>query len=1176
MSFTLDLEEEKKQVTGVNLNKEVVMASDIVGTCLEAYVHVQRMRYPKCSYDEMEDFGRGILVVELEELIQGDIPKEIMDKTNGGRYPVSFVVKGLIPKIKPGTTYHMIGKLLVDKEWGPQYDLIDFSSDVNLDSPQEFKHFLEATVGESKAKLLMDWFQNPLEVLREGDIDKLVAVKGLGETTAKQLLEKFQEESRNGLIYAKLEPYGLTKNQAKKVVSAYGGLDAALAVLEKNPYRLIEEVDGYGWKKADEVAMHMGINPCSEFRMRAYVKYLLNDAADNAGHSWSTVKFLATSCHAIAYDLNDADLLEMMKKWIDENNPKECFLHCDRETQRIGLKSLYDQEDLIASHLMRLHHSTTKIYSNEEIENAIKESEEEVGFTYTEEQRDAIYSCVNNGVSIVVGSAGCVDCDTEFFNGTEWKRIADYKEGDKVLQYLSSGKAELVTPERYIKLPEKTLYRAHTKYGLDMCLCKEHNVYYEVKGRLTHKTWGEVIKQHKAARDGFSGKFICSFDYEGKGIPLTDIEIRLMLAVIADGSFYECKGKQRCRFHVKKERKKKELRSILNEGGWEWFSTKSAAPGYEDFYVYPPRVEKEFTPFWYGCNKHQLQLICDNVLKWDGSVYGGRRRFTSTVKSTADFVQFAFTACGYRAKLVRRDRSGQEYLTNGKYYTRQSEEYDITISDRTRVSIGGCHPENPHTEIEEYQTLDGFKYCFTVPSHMWVMRRNGKIVVTGNCGKSSIMRPVTKLLKNSGDNVCQCSLSGKAASNLSEMTGTEGLTIHKLLHYNPETGTFMCNERHPLHADLVILDEISLVGIDIFLKLLEAIPSGCKLIMLGDSKQLESIGVGNLIKDIPLSGAVNSKVLIQIHRQAAKSGIITESMRISAGEKICSQYAVNERRGELKDLKVITYSELALTAPTIMDEYRNLWGSGIPVKDIMVILPMKDKGDASVLYINRRVQSMVNGYEQEEDVTVNKGGNVYTLRPGDKIIIKKNSYEAMKKVGTNEQGIDLISKEAIFNGNVGFFIGTEKLRIENKDKSISEIPCGVVDLTIQGKIHIPLAEINCVELGYAMTCHSAQGSGCPYVIVGLDMRSYALLSKEWVYTALTRAKKECILVAQINALRRAAEISRVSVKHTWLQELLIHKEEEFKRTGELPVIPCFEIKELSNTDKGDSENDDEE
>ena len=362
---------------------------------------------------------------------------------------------------------------------------------------------------------------------------------------------------------------------------------------------------------------------------------------------------------------------------------------------------------------------------------------------------------------IVKALAGCVDCDTEFFNGYTWKKISEYQEGDKVLQW-NNGKGELVDPINYIKLPCDTLYHFETKYGLDQCLSNEHTIYYlgdGGKGNLCSCSFEEFKHRHEMSKTGFTGRFITTFSYEqGIGIDLTDAEIKLMCAVICDGTFNENHGKdtktyKTCRFHIKKDRKKKKLRELFQEANLTWKEKESSEKGYTDFYIIPPRHEKVFSRDWYNCTRHQLWVICNNVLFWDGNENltehnAIRKRFTTTVKETADFIQFAFTACGYRATIKFKERKDTLVKTNNKEYYRISNDYDILITNTHSNTVGMMRRTDLGAEkvpIKPYPTKDGFKYCFTVPSGKWMMRRGYKICMTGNSGKTTLLKELTDL-----------------------------------------------------------------------------------------------------------------------------------------------------------------------------------------------------------------------------------------------------------------------------------------------------------------------------------------------------------------------------------------------------------------------------------------------
>lgn len=334
-------------------------------------------------------------------------------------------------------------------------------------------------------------------------------------------------------------------------------------------------------------------------------------------------------------------------------------------------------------------------------------------------------------VTVLSGLSGCVDCDTEYFNGTEWKKISDYSYGDKVLQYNKDGSAELVYPTDYIKKQCDYLSLIKSKYGVNQCVSDEHRIVYQTsKKNLAIKTFAELKEQHAGSKHGFIGKFYTTFNYSGKGIPLSEFEIRLMCAIICDGHFCNLyKDKSTCRINLKKERKKQRLEWILGKLNMpidkhQW-NPKDL--GYNSYLVKAPRIEKEFSNFWYDCNKEQMAIICDEILNWDGYITPKRKNFSSISKKTIDFIQFCFACCGYRSTISIDDRLGQKHYKNICY--------SLTITKRNMVSIFASN--NPKKEFPIYKTKDGYKYCFSVPSGMLVLRREGRINITGNSGKSS-------------------------------------------------------------------------------------------------------------------------------------------------------------------------------------------------------------------------------------------------------------------------------------------------------------------------------------------------------------------------------------------------------------------------------------------------------
>lgn len=336
----------------------------------------------------------------------------------------------------------------------------------------------------------------------------------------------------------------------------------------------------------------------------------------------------------------------------------------------------------------------------------------------------------------LMGSSGCVDADTEFFNGLEWKKISDYQKGEKVLEYDKSGNAILSYPLEYHKIPCDKLWHFKAKYGIDQCLSDEHDVLYVTsEGSLAKKKFLDIKNLHENSTCGFTGKFITTFNYSGDGIDLSDEEIELMCAVICNGTFQN-EG-TRCKFRIEKDEKKKRLVDIFVKCKLDYTTHENTYEGYTDFYVNVPRNEKEFTGYWYNCDKHQLGIVCENVLFWNGNINitkngSAKKTFSTNSKQTADFVQFAFSSCGMRATIGVNNRIEKVYTSNEKKCIKKSTKYVVGISSNNLIEISS----DTKAEINEYITKDGYKYCFTMPTSNLILRRNNKIFVTGNSGKT--------------------------------------------------------------------------------------------------------------------------------------------------------------------------------------------------------------------------------------------------------------------------------------------------------------------------------------------------------------------------------------------------------------------------------------------------------
>lgn len=426
--------------------------------------------------------------------------------------------------------------------------------------------------------------------------------------------------------------------------------------------------------------------------------------------------------------------------------------------------------------------------------------------------------------------------------------------------------------------------------------------------------------------------------------------------------------------------------------------------------------------------------------------------------------------------------------------------------------------------IKQKEIDQGWEYNEQQIEGIKAVLENQVVVITGKAGtgKSSIVDAMIAVLQ--GYSYAQTALSGRAAARMAEITHEEGYTIHRLLGFpkgDRDHGGFVFHEDNKLPRDIIILDEVSMVDGELFNRLVKAIKTGSKLIMLGDTGQLECIGCMNIAADLIASKEIVSIELSQIHRQAANSGIITESIKARKGIQLIEKdWIGTEVRGKLNDLVLDCFSDKSNTFYKVMQHASSELEDGTDIMDLMVIAPSY-KNESGVDNLNAALQSLYNPDSSEKkEVFVQKSSKAWILREGDKIINVQNDYYAMNKFTAG-----------IFNGNIGV--------VKNIDIDANTIAVDFQD--IPGIMILPKKNWKDLELGYAITCHKAQGSQCKKVIVGLDFGSFIQLSREWVYTAMTRAIDKCYMVAQNNALRYAVSKNSISVKRTHLVNLLAYK-----------------------------------
>ncbi len=375
------------------------------------------------------------------------------------------------------------------------------------------------------------------------------------------------------------------------------------------------------------------------------------------------------------------------------------------------------------------------------------------------------------------------------------------------------------------------------------------------------------------------------------------------------------------------------------------------------------------------------------------------------------------------------------------------------------------------------------------------------LILTGSpgTGKSTILKIIIDFYNINSKKVLLAAPTGRAAKRLSQATNFEAKTIHRLLKYQPKTNMFLINENNKLDADVIIIDEASMIDIKLFKSLMDAIKVDTKIILVGDSDQLPAVGPGNILSDIINSNIFKVVRLKKIYRQEGQSKIIYNSHRIRDG-----LFPVI-KNSEFEDFYFIDETNSDNLINTIIEMITERIPSKFdydPLKDIQVIVPT-NKGTVGSNNLNKKIQENLN----KSEIFVKRGDTIFKFN--DKIIQLKNNYE-----------------KEVFNGDIGF--------IRDIDFEMKEIKIEFDDKII----NYDFFDLDQINLSYAITIHKSQGSEFKCVIIPILTSHYMLLQRNLLYTAITRAKELAILIGSKKAIGIAVNKNIVENRFTTLKELL--------------------------------------
>lgn len=466
-------------------------------------------------------------------------------------------------------------------------------------------------------------------------------------------------------------------------------------------------------------------------------------------------------------------------------------------------------------------------------------------------------------------------------------------------------------------------------------------------------------------------------------------------------------------------------------------------------------------------------------------------------------------------ELISHNARGRAFIYLPRLYF--AERYTSGRLLIARGAFANPEPVDYSPQIDILEKVQNIHYEGLQRKAITAALNSGVLILTGGpgTGKTTTINAIIELFEQLGEKVLLAAPTGRAAKRMAELTGREAKTIHRLLEVDFRAGdslTFKRNERNPLDAGVLIIDEMSMVDTLLFESLLRAMKLSCRLVMVGDADQLPSVGAGNLLRDMIDADVLETVHLKEIFRQAAQSLIVTNAHQIVRGE----YPQLSSRDSDFFFMRGaspqgITETVVDLISRRLPNAYKLS-----PKWDIQLLSPTR-KGELGTFELNRRLQASLNPPSPQKN-EFKFGG--YTYREGDKIMQIRNNYDIVWGREDGEGGL------GIFNGDIGEIMTIDKtsrvmlLRFDDKQAEYS------FDMAAE------------LELGYAITVHKAQGSEFEAVIIPLLHSTRNLYYRNLLYTAVTRAKRLLILIGDEQSINYMVDNNKKTLRYTNLAQFL--------------------------------------
>lgn len=1015
---------------------------------------------------------------------------------------------GTMPKLRERTEIQGVGKWETSK-YGKQFKCSTVAP-IDPTTSEGIAEFLcsglVAGIGPVLAeRIVAHYGPKTLDVL-ENDLERVKAeVRGIGAAKLEALRAALIEHKAVGQIMIWLRGHGVSASLATKLYKRYGA--QAIGIVSDAPYRMCMEVSGVGWKTADDLAQRLGTPLNAPDRIQAGLLHTL-DEITSRGHCYADNKELFTK----SIDLLGVSTEEIVPQ-LRQLRTDERIIE-DGDT--IYPKSLYDAERNVA---LRLHTLLTTPAREHEgkplaecVTPAVAAFEASTGFTLADGQRAAVELVANSKVAVITGGPGqgkCLSPHTLVMRHDGTLVMAqDVREGDLLMGPGSmprrvSGVVRGYGPMYEIRPIKGEPWQCNDKHILTLVRSATNEV----------RDWPlpEYMQLGPGAKWRVKGKlFRVQIDFPDQE---TFLDPYIMGLWLGDGSTNDVnvhKPDEEVHDALSKEAKRLGLRVSIgySDSGCKYSGIRSLDgrhnPARNEFRTALDECGGKTIPQQYKINSREKRLrLLAGLMDTDGYINQGCCEIISKWPRLADDIAFVARSLGFAAYIS--DKPIQlEGWPEPRIYKRVGISGDLSVVP-TRIARKQAPKRQQikdvlRTGFDVVPIGDG-DYCG------WELDGDGRFLlgdftVTHN---TTITKCVLSAFDAAGIPVTMVAPTGRAAKRMNEATDKEASTIHRLLSYNPDEHGFAFNKRNKLPSKVLCVDESSMVDVLLMSSLLDALSDDARLIVVGDVDQLPSVGPGSVLRDVIDSGVVPTARLSVVYRQAAGSLIIDNAHRINRGETPIT----GPSTGDFHVLNKNAEADVAAMIETMVrDRIPKAYGFD-PMTQIQVLTPM-NKGPAGVLALNERLQTAINPPDADKPQVV-RGKT--TFRLGDRVLETKNDYE-----------------RGVFNGDIGYIVDVDP-------NATKDDP--VLFVSIDDKI-VPYTNphLEKLQLAYCTSIHKAQGGQQKAVIVVMLMSHFMMLSRNLLYTAVTRGEKLVVLVTEPRALGMALAETRKELRRTKLAQRL--------------------------------------